>query len=154
MVSARTCCALICSALSIWGGAGIAGAAGAGTITVVDDAGGCGCGLTSIRTCSAHAHPIGSASATSPVTAVANNARRFSIPYLLVVLPWTAVAAHGTWNSRSSLVLPCLCPVEHRPCHLRRPHGPRAGSPWILWPCLRSLAVTALARDTFRPGKQ
>jgi hypothetical protein len=55
--------------------------AGAGTITVVDDAG--GCRLTSMRTWSAHAHPNGSESAASPATTV-NNVLRLIIVHFLV----------------------------------------------------------------------
>src|SRR3989442_1732689 len=55
------------------------GGCGDGTITVVD--GGCGCGVTSIRTWSAHTHPIGSASATSPAIAAATDARRLVITF-------------------------------------------------------------------------
>src|SRR6266700_1504264 len=64
-----------------WDGAStycVAGGAGGGTITVVDDGGGCGCGVTSMPTLSPHAHPIGSASAMSPATAV-TRARRVVI---------------------------------------------------------------------------
>src|SRR6266545_4834235 len=115
MVSARTRLALIWSALSTWGGAGAAGAAGAGTITVVDDAGG-GCGLTSMRTWSAHAHPNGSESAANPATTV-NNVRRLIIVHLLVFCrarrsPPTDLLEFSVFVGTSGHPQ-----VQHRPCH-------------------------------------
>src|SRR6266508_5634156 len=115
MVSARTRLALIWSALSTWGGAGAAGAAGAGTITVVDDAGG-GCGLTSMRTWSAHAHPNGSESAASPATTV-NNVLRLIIVHLLVLSrarrsPPTDALEFSVFVSTAGRLQ-----IQHRPCH-------------------------------------